>query len=58
MTAIITSAICWFGIRRKLDPPKETNSRICDIPDINTASVGKTATLELKENVAYGEISH
>ena len=55
--------ICWFSIRRKLDPPKETNSHIYDvpiydIPDITIASVGKTTTLELKENVAYEEINH
>ena len=31
---------------------------IYDTPDINTADVSKTTTLELKENIAYGEIKH
>ena len=54
---------CWFSIRRKIGAPKETTSQvyddpIYDIPDINTASVDKTTIPKLKENVAYGEISH
>ena len=56
--------ICWFSIRRKVGSSKETTSHIYDIPnipiydtpDVNTADVSKTTTLELKENVAYGEI--
>ena len=60
--------ICSIIVRRKLGSSKETTSHIYDIPnfnfpiydtpDINTADVSKTMTLELKENVAYGEISN
>ena len=55
--------MCWFSIRRTIGPAKETTSHIYDdpiydIPDINTTSVDKTATPELKKNVAYGETCH
>ena len=57
------SVICWFKIRKKLGSPKETITHINNVPsfsihDTDTASATKTTTLELKENVAYGEISH
>ena len=58
--------ICSIIVRRKLGSLKETTSHIYDIPNvpindtsnINTADVGKTTTLELKENVDYEEIRH
>ena len=58
--------ICSIITRRKLGSPQETTSDIYDIPnvpiydtpDINTADISKTTTLELKENVAYEEIRH
>ena len=60
------SVICWFKIRKKLGSPKESITHIDNVPsfsiydtrDTDTASATKTTTLELKENVAYGEISH
>ena len=66
ITLVVMSVICWFKIRKKLGSSKETityidnipSFPIYDTPDTDTPIDTKTTTLELKENVAYGEISH